>query len=186
MSRELPYIESDRLILRLVGEADLEATLEYWRSNQEHLMAFIPISPDEFLTETFWKAQIERHIQEYQDDKSVRMFLFEKGNSAVVGNVSFACILRSSAQHCYLGYTLAADKQGRGYMTEILPHAIRFMFDELKIHRIMANYMPANERSGRLLKRLGFTVEGYARDLMLIGNKWEDHILTSLTNPNWI
>jgi ribosomal-protein-alanine N-acetyltransferase len=48
----------------------------------------------------------------------------------------------------------------------------------------MANYMPANERSGKLLKRLGFTVEGYARDYLFIAGAWQDHVLTSLANRN--
>ena len=40
-------------------------------------------------------------------------------------------------------------------------------------------------RRDRLLRRLGFVVEGYARDYLMIAGKWEDHILTSLTNPRW-
>jgi ribosomal-protein-alanine N-acetyltransferase len=49
----------------------------------------------------------------------------------------------------------------------------------------MANYMPHNRRSGNVLKRLGFVVEGYARDYLMINGKWEDHIFTSLINPHW-
>ena len=185
MPRELPFIESNRLILRLLAEADLEAALAFWRVNYKHLAPYAPTWPNDFLTETFWKAQIERNLREYQEDISVRMFLFEKGKNSVVGNVSFSGILRSAAQFCYLGYGLALDKQKLGYMTEILPPAVRFMFDNLHIHRIMANYMPTNERSGRLLKRLGFTIEGYARDYICLNGNWEDHFLTSLTNPDW-
>jgi ribosomal-protein-alanine N-acetyltransferase len=70
-------------------------------------------------------------------------------------------------------------------MFEALTDAIRFVFEGLNLHRIMANYMPRNQRSGNLLKRLDFFVEGYARDYLLINGKWEDHILTSLLNPNW-
>jgi ribosomal-protein-alanine N-acetyltransferase len=44
--------------------------------------------------------------------------------------------------------------------------------------------VPTNERSAALLRRLGFVVEGYARDYLFIGGKFRDHILTSLTNPN--
>lgn len=32
---------------------------------------------------------------------------------------------------------------------------------------------------------LGFKVEGYAYDYLLINGRWEDHVLTSLTNPAW-
>lgn len=49
----------------------------------------------------------------------------------------------------------------------------------------MAAYLPDNERSGKLLKRLGFVVEGYARDYLMIDGQWQDHILTSLINHNW-
>ena len=44
---------------------------------------------------------------------------------------------------------------------------------------------PTNERSGRLLSRLGFTIEGYARNYLNLNGQWCDHIMTSLTNPNW-
>ena len=47
----------------------------------------------------------------------------------------------------------------------------------------MACYMPANQRSGALLERLGFEREGFARAYLMINGRWEDHILTSLINP---
>jgi ribosomal-protein-alanine N-acetyltransferase len=43
--------------------------------------------------------------------------------------------------------------------------------------------MPVNERSGGLLARLGFEIEGQAREFLLIDGKWEDHILTAKINP---
>jgi [ribosomal protein S5]-alanine N-acetyltransferase len=67
-------------------------------------------------------------------------------------------------------------------MFEALTAAIAFAFDVLRLHRIMANYIPGNERSGKLLRRLGFNMEGYARDYLLIDGEWRDHILTALTN----
>ncbi len=70
-------------------------------------------------------------------------------------------------------------------MTEAVRVAIQYVFEELNLHRVMANYMPHNQRSGNLLKRLGFVVEGYARDYLFINGGWEDHIQTSLINRNW-
>jgi len=51
------------------------------------------------------------------------------------------------------------------------------------VHRIHANYMPHNRRSGAVLRRLGFVVDGFARDYLQINGRWEDHVLTSLINP---
>lgn len=56
---------------------------------------------------------------------------------------------------------------------------VDFAFEALGLHRVMANYQPANERSGRFLRRLGFVPEGYARDYLYINGMWRDHILTS-------
>ncbi len=51
---------------------------------------------------------------------------------------------------------------------------------------VTANYDPRNERSGALLRRLGFVVDGYARDHLYLRGSWRDAVLTSLTNPDWI
>ncbi len=66
-------------------------------------------------------------------------------------------------------------------MTEALLVATRWAFKELRLHRIMANYQPRNERSGRLLERLGFVREGLAHQYLFIDGEWKDHVLTSLT-----
>lgn len=70
-------------------------------------------------------------------------------------------------------------------MTEALELLIPYAFGPLNLHRIMANYMPRNRRSARLLKRLGFRIEGRAPDYLQIAGRWEDHILTSLVNQKW-
>jgi len=69
-------------------------------------------------------------------------------------------------------------------MGEALRAAFGQVFGLLGLHRIMANYLPTNERSARLLRRLGFTVDGYARDYLYIDGAWRDHILTALTSPS--
>jgi ribosomal-protein-alanine N-acetyltransferase len=70
-------------------------------------------------------------------------------------------------------------------MYEALQSLIRYMQRQQKIHRIMANYMPHNHRSGNLLESLGFEREGYAKDYLLIDGKWQDHVLMALTDPQW-
>lgn len=171
--------------MRLAEKRDRDAVLTYWTENRDHLAPYSPDFPRDFFSKIFWDAQILRNVDEFMTGTSVRLFVFEKDTKQVIGNVSLGGILRASAQFCYLGYGLAEDKQGQGFMTESVRPVVDYAFKEMNLHRIMANYIPTNERSGNLLRRLGFTVEGYSRDYLYLNGKWQDHILTSLTNPDW-
>ena len=184
--RELPRIVTPRLVLRLAEPRDVTAIVRYFDGNREHLAASRPRVGPEFFTEDFWHAQVHASRAEFRSDRSVRLFLFERPDeSRVVGNANFTQIQRGPAQFCFLGYGLDREKEGQGVMREGLEAAIRYVFEELNLHRIMANHAPWNTRSGGLLRRLGFVAEGYARDYLYLDGKWVDHVLTSLTNPGW-
>ena len=70
-------------------------------------------------------------------------------------------------------------------MFETVDGSLPFLFENLGLRRVMANYIPGNIRSSALLERLGFEREGYAREYLKIGGKWQDHVLTALLKPNW-
>lgn len=183
----LPNIETERLVIRLASRRDRDTVLNYYKNNKAHLAPYSPSFPSDFFTPQYWERQIERNIEEFYSDQSARMFIFEKTKPAVaIGNVSLGNIVRNAAQFSYLGYGLAEEKQGNGFATEAVRAVVQFAFTELKLHRIMANYIPTNERSGKVLKRAGFTVEGYARDYLLLDGRWQDHIMTAIVNPNWV
>ena len=69
------------------------------------------------------------------------------------------------------------DHAGHGYITEAL-RALVFdiAFGPLGLHRVEANVMPRNNRSIRVLEKLGFVQEGLARDYLRINGRWENHI----------
>jgi ribosomal-protein-alanine N-acetyltransferase len=58
-----------------------------------------------------------------------------------------------------------------------------YAFGPLGLHRIQANHLPENHRSASVLRRVGFGVEGLARELVLIEGRWRDHVLTALLAP---
>lgn len=183
---KIPLITTQRLFLRLASQEDIPQILKYYIKNKSYLTTFYPLWSVDFFTEEYWQNQVESHSLEFINDLSIKLFIFPVTDpTIIIGNLNFSNFVRSSAQFCNVGYSLAEAEQGKGYMTEALKAAIQYIFQESNIHRIMANYMPHNQRSGNLLKRLGFVVEGYAKDYLLINGKWEDHILTSLTNSSW-
>ena len=103
----------------------------------------------------------------------------------MVGNLSLTQIVRGALHACTLGYALSADAQGHGYMLEAVRGAVAYAFGTLGLHRVMADYMPRNRRSATVLRQAGFVVEGYAREYLRINGRWEDHVLTAITNDQW-
>lgn len=181
-----PTLETERLVVRMAEADDAPEIARYFRENREHLADSRPRMGPEFFTDEFWRSQAHAALAEFRTDRSLRLFVFEKADPRrVVGNVNFVQFNRGAAQYCVLGYGLARDREGLGMMREALQAAIGYVFGELNMHRVMANYVPWNQRSGGLLRRLGFTVEGYARDYLFLNGRWCDHVLTSLVNPDW-
>jgi ribosomal-protein-alanine N-acetyltransferase len=181
-----PRILTNRLHIRLAHANDLPALLRFYRENVDHLSPTSPLLPPDFLTEAFWLQQLARNNDDFAQGRALKLFLFDSSKpETVVGQISLNNIVYGAAYYCDLGYSLAEDRQGQGLMREALVSVISYAFDDIGLHRVKAAYLPSNEQSGRLLRRLGFVVEGYARDYLLIQGRWQDQILVGLTNPDW-
>lgn len=178
---DLLPIETERLLLRLLEPEEAGLMLRYVTENRKHLVHWEPVRSEGYYTEPFWRNELVLRQNDFYTGVGVRLAIFPKGPvpAPVIGVCNYSDILRGAFQACFLGYSVHCEFQGNGIMLEALSAANDFLFNTFRVHRIMANYMPRNERSGRLLKKLGFTVEGYARDYIRIAGKWEDHILTS-------
>ncbi len=171
--------------MTLCGPEATARYLAYAIENEKRLAEWEPPRPEGYFTEAYWHRRLELNREEHARDASLRLGIFSRAEpeGPLLGQLSFSQIVRGSFQCCSLGYSLDHRAVGRGLMTEALRGAITHVFEHQGLHRIQANYIPTNERSGRVLRSVGFVVEGYARDYLFIGGAWRDHILTSITNP---
>lgn len=154
---------------------------DYYLRNQKRFAPWHPRIDTDHHNVSTWKRRLKERENDFSEGRSVHFIGLEKG--LVVGACSLTNILYSPAYYCNLGYSVDSHYEGTGAMTAIVKHAMAFCFENLKLNRICANYMPANERSARLLGKLGFEKEGFAKKYLYINGRWEDHILTSLINP---
>ncbi|HET6363217.1 MAG TPA: GNAT family protein [Gemmatimonadota bacterium] len=106
-------------------------------------------------------------------------------DGAVVGSVEISRIARGNFQSAYLGYRVAAAERRQGYMTEALQLALRHAFRALKLHRVEANIEPGNEASIALVRRAGFSREGFSRRYLKHGGRWRDHERWALLREEW-
>jgi [ribosomal protein S5]-alanine N-acetyltransferase len=189
----LPELHTPRLTLRLARPGMQGAMARFLTENHDgHLDKWSPPAAPAFFSEAFWRERLAIAVEEFHAGRAVRFVLQLRGedgarvadaNGAVLGTCNYTNIVRGPFQACHLGYQIARGFQGRGLMAEALRATNAYAFDTLHLHRIMANYRPENERSARLLERLGFAREGIAKDFLYIDGAWRDHVLMSLTHP---
>jgi len=178
-------LTTDRLVVRLVHERDAWRLADYYAENRAFLKPWEPVRDESHCYPSGWQARLGLITDMHKSGSAYYFILMDPEESEVRGVANFSNVLRGSFHACYLGYSLGEKWQGQGLMFEALQVAIRYMQRQQNIHRIMANYMPHNQRSGALLARLGFEKEGYAKDYLLIDGRWQDHVLTALTRQEW-
>ena len=89
----------------------------------------------------------------------------------MIGTTGFTKI--DSSHNCAeIGYVLNPSYHRKGYGKEAVSCIVDFGFDKLSLHRISARFMQGNEASLALMKSVGMTFEGYARESMLVKGKY--------------
>ncbi len=106
-------------------------------------------------------------------------------DDAIVGVINIGDIVHGLLQSAYMGYYAFAPHAGEGYMSEGMQLALDVAFRELKLHRVEANVQPANVRSLALVRRAGFSREGYSRRYVKIAGRWRDHVRMALLVEDW-
>ncbi|MCR9546312.1 ribosomal protein S5-alanine N-acetyltransferase [Vibrio antiquarius] len=173
------------LLLRSAEIGDADMIAEYFQANREYLKPFEPKREEAFFSVNGWLQKLIKLNELHRMGLGYYCLLVRASSGEMLGTISFSNLSRFPFYSCNVGYSLAEKAQGHGYMRRGLTMACDYMFNVQKLHRIQAGYMPHNKRSESVLEHVGFNREGYAKDYLLINGEWQDHVLTSLINPNW-
>jgi ribosomal-protein-alanine N-acetyltransferase len=182
----LPVLHTARLRLTIAGPDDAQACARFNRENAAFLAPWEPRTASIADDVKALREVRRRAVAAARAGSSFSFGLQPAGApepAPILGWLNFTNVVRGVFQACTMGYNLDRRLEGHGYMSEAARAGIEFAFGQLRLHRIMAAYMPHNQRSAALLRRLGFTVEGTAKSYLFIGGQWRDHVLTSLINP---
>ncbi|WP_329271239.1 GNAT family N-acetyltransferase [Streptomyces pseudovenezuelae] len=105
-----------------------------------------------------------------------------KADGRVAGDV--AVHRQRSVQEAELGFSLARDRQGQGYATEAVEAVLRALFAG-GLHTATAECDVRNERSARLLERLGFARTGQRGVFARARRERVDMLMFSLPAERW-
>jgi RimJ/RimL family protein N-acetyltransferase len=101
------------------------------------------------------------------------LLIFRRKDGRLVGGTGFHSIDWTDRRF-ELGYWVAPTEWGKGIATEAAYAVCREAFRTLRLHRAHANVYAFNPRSAHVLRKLGFRLEGRAREHHRDGRVWVD------------
>ncbi len=173
----LPPIDGDGVVLRTPQVTDFAAWSGLREASRDFLTPWEPTWPSDDLTRAAFRQRMRRYAEDQLTDQAYPFFVFCKEKNVLVGGLVLASIRRGVAQAGSLGYWIGARYARCGYMTAALRALMPAAFDVLRLHRLEAACIPSNVASTRLLEKVGFEREGYAREYLCINGTWQDHLL---------
>jgi ribosomal-protein-alanine N-acetyltransferase len=129
--------------------------------------------------------QFVAFLERSNTETSISFLICLRTDGSIIGAINLSQIFRGVFQNAYLGYYVGAKYAGQGHMTEALRLVLRYVFKELKLHRVEANIQPTNAASIALVRRAGFVLEGYSERYLKICSRWRDHERWAITMENW-
>jgi len=171
-----PLIMGDGVYLRLPQMTDFAEWAGLREQSRDFLTPWEPTWPTDDLTKTAFRRRLRRYQRELREDRAYPFFIFRISGDALVGGCTISNVHRGVQQDCALGYWAGAPFAGQGYVTRAVRALLPHVFEELKLHRIVASCLLENERSKAVLRRCGFREEGYTRGLLRINGVWRDHV----------
>lgn len=174
-------IETARLVLRDVRADDLDA-MHAFRSDPRYL-EFYDASEgtregSQRLVDLFLGYQRETPRHRFQ------LAITLPPSDVLVGDVGIRRLADSETE-AELGYELHPDLWGHGYATEAASAMLDFAFGELRLARVSSWCVAENERSARVLLRLGFTEEERRAGAEFMQGRWWDARCFGLSRDAW-
>ncbi len=180
--RRSKSILGDRVLLRPPTPADRRAYCTLRARNAAYFRPWEPRRPNGAEPTPAYSF---RRMLAAQSDTCRTFLVFKKDTGELIARIGLNQIFRGPFQNVIIGYWIAKEHAGKGYMTEALVLALDHIFGPMKLHRVEANLVPKNVRSRNLVKRLGFRFEGLAKRYLQIAGRWSDHEHWAITSEEW-
>ena len=148
-----PKIETKRLILREITHDDTAAIFSNFSDPDVANWFF---DKPHSRTEQTSKV-IDDFILKYKQGEGLTWAITLKEDGRVIGTCGYENI--EIGNQGEIGFDLAKECWGKGYMRESLAAIIDFGFSDLDLHKVEAHTNSNNVRAKRLLEKLGFQLD---------------------------
>lgn len=168
-------LETERLWLRPVTLDDAEDMFEY-ASDEETVTYVFPLNQE--LAET--RKSIATN---FMSDPLGKYGIQLKETNKFIGTIDLRVDEVNTVGE--IGYVLNRAFWGKGYMPEAAKELLRLSFEELKLMRVFAFHDEDNQKSGRVMEKIGMMVEGVIPNARLLKGKVVTDVSWGITKEKW-
>lgn len=162
----------DKVKLRAISEADT-ALMVKWRN--------CDAVKSRFIRREFTAEMHQNWLKTMVFTGKVAQFIIELDDKPV-GSVFLRDIDKENGS-AEFGIFIGEDSaRGVGCGTEAAKLIIEYGFNELNLHRIFLRVLSDNEPAIKSYKKVGFSYEGRARDMVFLDGKYVDVVFMSIIN----
>jgi ribosomal-protein-alanine N-acetyltransferase len=167
-------LKTDRLLLKNIGSDDKDFIFREFSSENNDINRYLYDA--EPLTDISGADEIINFYLEPEPRNQHRWVIIKKTDKVKMGTCGFHCWDKGSSK-AEIGYELLKEYWGNGYMQEAINEIIKFAEKAMLIKRIDANIYDENNKSIRLVKKIGFIVTG-SKNYLFRGNEYPHKIYT--------
>jgi ribosomal-protein-alanine N-acetyltransferase len=179
-----PTLETERLLLRRWRERDRDnfAALNADPEVMEHLPSVLSAEESDQLL-----RRIDRQFEEFGfglwavEIKWAKRFIGFCGLAVPTFQTHFTPAVE-------IGWRFAKDQWGSGYATEAAKVVLDFGFEKTDLEQILSWTVPANQRSQRVMQRLGMKRApelDFDHPRFLHDERLRRHVVFRITRPEW-
>ncbi len=172
-------LKTERLILRPWEETDAEECYQYAKDPRVGPIAGWPVH-----TSIENSRQVIRNVLMVPETYAIVL----KETSLPIGSIGLhRNNLAEKEDEAELGYWLGVPYWGQGLVSEASKELLRHAFEDLRLARIWCGCYDGNEKSKRVLEKLGFRFQWTAEDAPVpqMGETRKEHV-SLLTKDQWI
>ena len=175
-----PELQTDRLILR---EFTLEDAPNVRRLVGEWEVAYSLLIVPHPYKDGMAQEWIATHRPAYEAGERVSWAVTLREEGALVGSITMH--LHPLHDNAELGYWIGKPYWGCGYATEAAEEVVRYGFEDLALHRIHAKHFGSNPASGRVMRKVGMSLEGVRPEHLKKWETYEDRVDYGLLARDW-
>ena len=176
-TNEVIGLVGENIYLRAVERDDLKL-IHKWK-NDPDIMRLDSFSPEHMISFDALEKQYDSVIKGKEAGRKV-FAIVPNGEEVPVGIISFRD-WHGKSQTVEVGLGIGeAEARGNGYGTEAMNILLKFLFEELNMHRVEVCVLAQNANAIKCFEKCGFVKEGRIREPVFFDGSFHDIIIMGI------